>query len=115
MIELKIPGEAVRVVEVFRCRIKKKTRSVDGGDAVRSEGCYEQALVLFERADVEWNLVVEEPDTATNDRAIGVSWRNREPEPRREVVVMADTVAIEAKPEIEHDTRVHDPLVLHKR
>src|SRR5690349_393905 len=115
MIELQVPRDAVRVFKIFWCRIKKQARTVNWRDAVRGEVCYTQALILFEGADVEWDLVVEESDAAANDSAIGIRWCNDEAETRREVVVLPDTVAIVTKSEIEHDTRVHDPLVLHKR
>src|SRR6185369_17152958 len=105
MIELQVPRDAVRVFKICWCRIKQKTRTVHRCDAVRSECRYQKALILFEGADVQGYFVVEETDAAANDRAIGIGWCNCEPDSRREVVVIADAVAIVAKSEIKHDAR----------
>src|SRR5689334_17607809 len=114
MIELKVPRDAVRVVEILRGRIKQKTRAADRRDAVSGGGCDEKTLILLERADVQWDLVVKKSDAASYDSSIRISRRDDKAETRREVVVPPDTVSIVAKSEIEHETRVHDPLVLHK-
>src|SRR5690242_14068920 len=114
MIELHIPREAVRIFEIFWCSIKKQAWTVGRCDTVASECCYAKTLVLLERTDVEWNLVVKEPDAAAYDSAIRISRRDDKTHTRREVAVVPDAVAIVTKSEIEHETRVYDPLVLHK-
>ena len=73
-----------------------------------------KTLILLERANVQRNLVVEQTDTAAHHGAIGIRWRNGKAKTRREVVVVANAVAIVAQAQIEHEARVHDPLVLHE-
>src|SRR5215211_5416755 len=111
MIKLQVPRETVRIFEIFRCRIKKKARPVDGCDAVVCEGCYQKTLVLLEGADVEWNLVVKETHTAAYDCAIRIRGRDGEAQAWGEIVVVPDAVTIVTQSEIEYETRIHDPLV----
>src|ERR1041385_65944 len=114
MINLKVPGDAVRVFEICRCRIKKQARTVDRRDAVVRECRYSKNLILFEGANIPRYLVVKEAKSAAYDSATGFSWRDHKTHTRREVVVLSDVVAIVTKSEVEHEMRVHDPLVLHK-
>jgi hypothetical protein len=48
MIDLEVPGEAVRIVQIFRRGVGKQSWTVNRGDAVRSKSRDDETLILLE-------------------------------------------------------------------
>src|ERR1051326_1930838 len=67
MIELHIPREAVRILQVFGPGVEQQSWPSNRRDAIRGKGRDQQILILLERTDVERNLVVEDSDAAADD------------------------------------------------
>ena len=68
MVHLRVPRDAVRILEIGRRGIQKQTWSIGDGRAVTRESGDDEILVLLERTDVERDLVVEQTDAAANHR-----------------------------------------------
>src|ERR1043165_1189419 len=111
MVELNIPGERVRILQMFGRRVLQRGE-INWLDVKKSDRLL--ALILFKGTNVERNLVVEEPDAAAHNRAIRMSRRDNNAQTRREVVVLSDTVTVIPQSQIKNYVRVHDPFVLNE-
>src|ERR1043166_9690414 len=105
MIDLQVPRETVRILQVFGLCVDQQAWSINQRHAVRRKCRDQQILILFERTDVERNLVVENADAATNYGAVGASRCENKTESRREIAVVADAVAIVTQAQIRSEER----------
>src|SRR6185503_914218 len=100
MVNLKVPGKAIRVLKIFWCSVEQQKRPPNGRETIARKRRHDQTLILLERAHIQRDLVVKQTDATTYDSAIRIRWRNGEAETWREVVVPADAVAIVTKAQV---------------
>src|ERR1041384_6096971 len=87
-------------------------RAADDFLAVWSKARQHPVLQLSEGGDIHAQLVVEQPDPATDDRTSIQQWKKREAETRRKIIFACDVVAVETYAVIDRQPAIHGPLVL---
>src|SRR5690349_19768157 len=115
MIDLQIPREAVRILEIFGLGVDQQSWSTNRRHTIRRKGRDQEVLILLERTDVERNLVVKDADAAAHHSAIGVSRCEHKTNARRKVAVVSDAVAVVTQTKIEDEMIARNPLVLDKQ
>src|ERR1043166_6105692 len=106
MIDLQIPGETVRILQIGRRRVAIKPWPIYHSQTIRRKGRDLLARILTERADVQGYLVVEQSHTAAHNRAVRCSWQEHDSHSRREVIVGLELIAIETKAGIQSNAAV---------
>src|SRR6185369_12137357 len=113
MINLEVPGNAVGIVEIASAKnIGEDSWPINHRRSVRGKGGYSRTLKLFERSDVQRDLVKKKANSAAHYCLSAVERDQGETSPRGEVVLSPNLIAIKTNSQVKSYSFTWRPLVL---